>query len=171
MKRFLIFLLCATLILSVTACGKAKLNETESTTETTKIASESSAQTDENTTDLHEEEENMKLYINNNEIPVIWEENESVAELMEETAKGDIVIAMSMYSDFEQVGLLGKQYSSDDKQTTTHCGDIVLYNSSNLVVFYGSNSWAYTRLGKMDLSENEITDLLSNGDVTITIKK
>ena len=78
---------------------------------------------------------------------------------------------MSMYGGNEQVGSLGKRYSSNDKQTITHNGDIVLYNSSNLVVFYGSNSWAYTRLGKMDLSEKEVTDLLSNGDVTITIKR
>ena len=48
---------------------------------------------------------------------------------------------------------------------------VTLSKILNLVVFYESNSWAYTRLGKMDLSEKEVTDLLSNGDVTITIEK
>lgn len=111
----------------------------------------------------------MKLFINDAEVPVIWEENASVAELMEEAAKGDIVVSMSMYGDFEQVGSLGRKYSSSDKQTTTHNGDIVLYSSSNIVMFYGSNSWAYTRLGKINLPEKEVTALLANGAVTVTL--
>ncbi|MBQ1849408.1 MAG: hypothetical protein II139_03475, partial [Lachnospiraceae bacterium] len=56
-----------------------------------------------------------------------------------------------------------------DKQTTTSAGDIVLYSGNQLVVFYGSNSWAYTRLGKINLNEKELKNLLSNGDVTITL--
>ncbi len=113
----------------------------------------------------------MKFFINEKEIPVIWEENDSVYELMEEVNKKDIVVNMSMYGGNEQVGSLNKRYISHDKHTTTHNGDIVLYNSSNIVVFYGSNTWSYTRLGKMNLSKQEVTNLLKNGDVTITISK
>ena len=55
-------------------------------------------------------------------------------------------------------------------QTNTSSGDIVLYSSSQLVVFYGSNSWAYTRLGHIvDKTPAELRELLSHGDVTITI--
>ena len=111
----------------------------------------------------------MKLLINETEIPVIWENNDSVIEIMEEASKGDITVSMSMYSDNEQVGSLGKSYTRNDKQTTTHNGDIVLYSGSNIVLFYGSNSWSYTRLGKMDLSEAEVTELLSNGDVSVRL--
>lgn len=111
----------------------------------------------------------MKLLINETEIPVIWENNDSVTEIMEEASKGDITVSMSMYSDNEQVGSLGKSYTRNDKQTTTHNGDIVLYSGSNIVLFYGSNSWSYTRLGKMDLSEAEVTELLSNGDVSVRL--
>lgn len=118
-----------------------------------------------------EEDAGMKLFINGVEVPVIWEDNDSVEEIAREAEQADIVVQMSMYSDFEQVGPLGRKYSSNDQQTTTHNGDIVLYSSSNIVMFYGSNSWAYTRLGKMDLSEKEVTELLSNGDVTVTLKK
>ena len=70
---------------------------------------------------------------------------------------------------YEQVGPLDKTYPSNDVQTTTNNGDIVLYRSDQIVLFYGSNSWAYTRLGKMDLSENEVINLLSNGDVSIRL--
>lgn len=113
----------------------------------------------------------MKLYINDLEIPVTWENNDSVSALMEEAARGDITVAMSMYSNNEQFGPLGRTYSSNDVQTTTHNGDIVLYNSSNIVVFYGSNTWSYTRLGKMNLSESEVTALLSNGNVVLKITR
>ena len=88
---------------------------------------------------------------------------------MKEAGNGDIIVQMSMYSDNEQVGPLGKKYIRDDKQTTTHNGDIVLYSGDKIVVFYGSNSWAYTRLGKMNIPESDVTELLSNGDITLKI--
>ena len=48
--------------------------------------------------------------------------------------------------------------------------DIVLYSGNQMVVFYGSNSWSYTRLGHIsDKDEAEMADLLSQGDVKITI--
>jgi hypothetical protein len=77
---------------------------------------------------------------------------------------------MSMYGGFEQVGSIGQSISRDDKQITTEFGDIVLYSGNQIVVFYGSNSWAYTKLGHIDLSEEELTQLLGNGDVVLEIK-
>ena len=57
----------------------------------------------------------------------------------------------------------------DDEQITTYSGDIVLYSGDKIVVFYGLNSWAYTRLGKMNIPEGDVTELLSNGDITLKI--
>ena len=118
---------------------------------------------------INDEEENMKLYFNDIEIPVLWEDNQTVQELMKEAGNGDIIVRMSMHSDNEQFGPLGKKYTRDDKQTTTHNGDIVLYRGDKIVVFYGSNSWAYTRLGKMNIPESDVTEILSNGDITLKI--
>ena len=118
---------------------------------------------------IDDEKEYMKLYFNDTEIPVIWEDNQTVQELMEEAGKGDIVVQMSMYSDNEQVGSLEKSYTKNDEQITTHSGDIVLYSGDKIVAFYGSNSWAYTRLGKMNIPESDVTELLSNGDITLKI--
>ena len=118
---------------------------------------------------IDDEKEYMKLYFNDTEIPVIWEDNQTVQELMEEAGKGDIVVQMSMYSDNEQVGSLEKSYTKNDEQITTHSADIVLYSGDKIVAFYGSNSWAYTRLGKMNLPEGDVTGLLSNGDITLKI--
>ena len=115
------------------------------------------------------EEKELKLYFNDTEVPVTWENNAAVLELSEEAAKGDITVSMSMYGGWEQVGSLGRSYTRNDSQMTTMNGDIVLYSGNQIVVFYGSNFWAYTKLGKMNLSESEVTELLSNGDITLTI--
>ena len=184
MKRFLTNVMCIVFILCLSTCGSTTNNQSGTTfpepvdsVEQTKNEDMSNADildkeiVDGETNTASGEESEMKLFINDVEIPVIWEENDSVAELMEDALKGDIIISMSMYSDFEQVGSLGKKYRSNDKQMTVHNGDIVLYNSSNIVLFYGSNTWAYTRLGKMNLSEQEVIDLLSNGNVTIKISR
>ena len=113
-------------------------------------------------------DENMIMTIGNTKVDVSWEDNDSVRELRELASSG-ITIQMSMYGGFEQVGSIGQSLSRNDKQTTTEPGDIVLYSGNQLVVFYGSNSWSYTRLGKINLSDEELDNLLGNGDVTITL--
>ena len=113
----------------------------------------------------------MKSYINNQEISVTQQNNKTVKELIQEVQNKEMRIPMSMYSNNEQVGPLNKTYPREDKQMTTHNGDIVLYNGNQLVVFYRPNTWSYTILGKMNLNENEIKRLLSNGNVEIKLSK
>ena len=108
----------------------------------------------------------MTLSIDGKEMPVTWEDNASVKELKEICP---LKVDMSMYGGFEQVGSIGQSISRDDKQITTEFGDIVLYSGNQIVVFYGSNSWAYTKLGHIDLSEEELTEILGNGDVVLEI--
>ena len=122
-------------------------------------------------TDDERSTENMlKFYINDEEIQVIWEENESVEALKNLAEDKPIIIDMSMYGDFEQVGSIGQSIPRNDKQMTTSAGDIVLYSGNQLVIFYGSNSWAYTKLGHIDnKSEEELGRLLGSGNVTITV--
>ena len=111
----------------------------------------------------------LTLKIGETPVSVAWESNESV-EALKALAQNGLTIQMSMYGGFEQVGAIGQRLPSHDVQTHTSSGDIVLYSSSQLVVFYGSNSWAYTRLGRItDQSVEAMRALLSHGDVTITI--
>jgi hypothetical protein len=115
-------------------------------------------------------EMNMQMKIGDTYVQVNWEDNESVEALKDLCKDEPLVIQMSMYGGFEQVGSIGTRIPRNDVQTTTQAGDIVLYSGNNIVVFYGSNSWAYTRLGRItDLTDTELRNLLSNGDVTITI--
>ena len=116
------------------------------------------------------EEPMLTLRINNTPVAVQWEGNESVTALMELVEKEPLTISMSMYGGFEQVGPIGQSLPRNDEQTTTSSGDIVLYSGNQIVVFYGSNSWSYTRLGRItDKTASEMAELLGNGDVTITI--
>ncbi len=108
------------------------------------------------------------LQIGGRTIPVTWEENESTAELKRQAAKGNITILLSPYGGFEQVGSLGREYPSSDVRQTAESGDIMLYASSNVVLFYGSNTWAYTKLGHIDLPADEITALLGGDAVTVS---
>ena len=162
MKRLTFLLLSILMLLAVTACYEKKTVPKAQPIENTQ--NRLTEETSDERTDT-----GMKMYINDKEIPVTWENNPSVSALRSDLQAGDIVVSMSMYSNNEQVGPLDKSYPSNDVQTTTNNGDIVLYRSDQIVLFYGSNSWAYTRLGKMDLSENEVVDLLSNGDVSIRL--
>ena len=115
-----------------------------------------------------EDAQTLKMKIENTVVDVIWEENASVEELKELAVSG-LMVPMSMYGGFEQVGPIGQSIARDDEQIATAPGDIVLYSGDKIVVFYGSNSWEYTRLGKINMSEDELTELLGNGDVTITL--
>ena len=175
-------LMAGTILVTLTGCSPALESTTtatqitapaekksETTTEKTAAtrASEMTTQTEEITT-VTEAAESMTLKIGERKVPVTWEDNASVEELKKLAANG-LTIKMSKYGGFEQVGSIGKNITSNDKQTKTAPGDIVLYTGNKLVVFYGSNSWAYTRLGKINMSKNELKDLLGKGDVTVTL--
>ena len=121
--------------------------------------------------DEMDEEKAMVLYINDEKVNVSWEDNSSVDALKELVSSGPLSINMSLYGGFEQVGSIGQSLPREDKQTTTSSGDIVLYSGDQMVVFFGSNSWSYTKLGHIiDKDDSEIESLLSKGDVTITLK-
>ena len=111
----------------------------------------------------------LKMKISDLDVSVEWEDNESVAALRKLAQNGPLTVQMSMYGGFEQVGYLGTDLPRNDAQTVTQ-SDIVLYSGNQIVVFYGSNSWAYTRLGHIiDKTDEEMARLLSNGDVVITL--
>ena len=115
----------------------------------------------------NEMEDSMRLLIGETEVPVTWEENASVEALKKLCPA---TIQMSMYGGFEQVGSIGQSIVRNDKQTKTSYGDIVLYSGDQIVIFYGSNSWSYTRLGHIDLTQQEMKDLLGGGDVSIMLQ-
>ncbi|MDO4192140.1 MAG: cyclophilin-like fold protein [Erysipelotrichaceae bacterium] len=122
-------------------------------------------------TEEKENEKMLNMMIGDTAVEVVWEDNGSVSALTELAAESPLSIQMSMYGGFEQVGPIGTSLPRNDVQTVTDFGDIVLYSGDQIVVFYGSNSWAYTRLGHIaDKTQAEMTELLGSGDVVITLK-
>ena len=175
------FVLCACDIISSKDTGTMTSQNTESTEngkptdnniEET-IPTETSSGTESSQSTTSEErvvEKILSLAINGQSVSVQWEGNESVEALKELVKDKPLTIQMSMYGGFEQVGSLGTNLPRNDRQTKTSAGDIVLYSGNQIVVFYGSNSWAYTRLGYVtDKNAAEMTELLGNGNVTIEI--
>ncbi len=182
LKKCIMILAGIMLIFSLSACSLDKQNEPASNAET---GSESSAKNDTEQSDdivpetdmpetqdetLTDAGKNLHLSIGETKVDVIWENNAAVAALSEMAAEDSLVIEMSMYGGFEQVGELGKTLPRNDERITAEAGDILLYSGSRIVVFYGTNVWGYTRLGRiMDKTPYELADLLGNGDVSITI--
>ena len=109
----------------------------------------------------------MKVQIGDHTFTATLEDNQAVAELVEMMKDGPVTLELEDYSGFEKVGPLGRSLTTSNSQTTTVAGDIVLYNGNNIVMFYGSNSWSYTRLGKID-DLTGWTDALGRGSVTVT---
>ncbi|MBQ3398133.1 MAG: hypothetical protein IJG51_04525 [Synergistaceae bacterium] len=109
----------------------------------------------------------MSIAVDGVNLPVEWESNESV-----EALKGiaPLTVKMSAYGGFEQVGRIGRSLPRDDVRITTEPGDIVLYSGNQIVIFYGSNTWEYTRLGHViGKSEAELAEILGKNGVTLTI--
>lgn len=95
------------------------------------------------------------------------EDNKAADTLAEMMQEDPVTIQMSDYGGFEKVGDLGTELPTSNRQATTRAGDIVLYQGNQIVIFYGSNSWSYTRLGRIDDLTGWET-ALGNGDVTVT---
>ena len=189
-KIFAVALAVFTLLICFSACGNpntapvsdnvsqpeatSQNADTQSAAETTVPPAESKPEETQSETSKETEEElavkTLTMKIGDTTVTVDWEENESVAALRELVKDKPLTVQMSMYGGFEQVGSLGTSLPRNDSQTTTAAGDIVLYSGNQIVVFYGSNSWAYTRLGHVtDKTAAEMAELLGNGNVTITI--
>ena len=106
----------------------------------------------------------LKIDVGGQTFTATLEQNDATTALI---AMLPITLSMSDYSGFEKVGSLGAGLPTNNAQTTTQAGDIVLYNGNQIVIFYGSNSWSYTRLAHVD----DLTgwaEALGSGDVTVT---
>lgn len=97
-------------------------------------------------------------------------ENDATKALVEKIKQNPVTIDMRDYGGWEKVGDFGFDLPASDKQITAQPCEFVLYQGNQLVIFYGSNSWSYTRLGKFDsVSQDELKAILGSGNVTVTI--
>lgn len=118
------------------------------------------------------EKDKIKLTVNGKSFTATLEENSSAEALRQLLEKGDLSIRMNDYGDMEKVGSLGTSLPRNDRQTTTQPGDLILYLGNSFVIYYDTNSWNFTRLGRLDgvSTRQEVLELLGGkGDITVTL--
>ena len=169
MKAKYVFAVLIILLLLLSGCGR-KTDDVGIDDPTTDEMTSDTGNKETVAEDTDPVENGLALYINGSRVEAEWEDNEAVAALREKVTEGAIEIDMSMYGGFEQVGALGFSLPRNDVRITTDPGDIVLYSGDQIVVFYGSNTRAYTKLGRItDKDQTALKELLGNGNVVLTI--
>ncbi len=114
--------------------------------------------------------ETIKISISGKTLPVKIEDNEATKALVEALRTSSITYEAHDYGGFEKVGSLGLALPSSDTQITTQAGDVILYSGNQIVLFYGTNSWSYTRIGKMEYGTlDELKAFLKAGQGMITV--
>ncbi|MBR0304477.1 MAG: hypothetical protein IJQ94_02405 [Bacteroidales bacterium] len=117
-------------------------------------------------------EQKMYITIGEETHAVTMEDNVGTRALMAALQADNITYTADDYGNFEKVGYVGQSFPTDNHQIATSAGDLVLYNGDNICIFYGSNSWSYTRIGKLDnLSAEEVRQFVKagGGEVSITL--
>ncbi|HIQ60013.1 MAG TPA: hypothetical protein IAD31_00205 [Candidatus Enterenecus faecium] len=156
MKRIGFALWAVVLVLCLTACSTASHPSPTST-----ISPESKEDT---TVDTH----TFYLTVEGVTFPATFADNQGAEALADLLTDGPLTLSLEDYGGFEKVGSLGQSLPTSNTHISTQSGDIVLYQGNQIVLFYGSNAWSYTRLG-------QVTDLtgwqeaLGHGDVTVTL--
>ena len=116
------------------------------------------------------ETQTMYITIGNATQSVTLADTKAAQELAERLQNGPITVTLSSSGGFEIWGSLGFSLTSSNEQMTAKPGDVILYNGSNICIFYGSNSWSYTSIGKIDgLSESELRTFLKAGENNIQV--
>ena len=111
----------------------------------------------------------IQIKVKDKVLNVKLENNSSVDSFVEKLKEGDIVVKAHEYGGFEKVGELGFSLPREDTSITTSAGDIVLYQGNQISLFYNSNSWSYTKLGKIqNIDSDELKNILGDGDVSLT---
>lgn len=169
MKKAPVVLITLILIVSASACVT-----TEQPYETEPVAADNSLPVEIETGEAKQENDEetesettmkMNVQIGNASFTATLEDNAATRELIEMMRQAPVSIEMSDYTGFEKVGPLGTSLTTDNHQTTTAAGDIVLYSGNQIVMFYGSNSWSYTRIGRID-DLSGWADALGSGGIT-----
>lgn len=112
----------------------------------------------------------MYITVNDFKLKVTLEQNSSVEALIEILKQGDIVYT-AYGNSFEIYGDIGHTLPTNNTHITSQPGDVLLWAGSNICIFFGNNSYSYTRIGKIDGYTTELlkTMLGTNGSVQVKI--
>ena len=109
----------------------------------------------------------MKITVGDQELLATFADNSSAEEFRELLSQGPLTIEMEDYGGFEKVGPLGTTLTRNDTRITTEPGDVILYQGNQLTIYYGTNSWRFTRLARID-DPSGLQEVLGEGTVSVT---
>lgn len=167
MRNFLILPFLFFAFLSMTACSP---NQEEPFVPETPEHSENDSIHDNDNENM--ETNTLKLTVNGRTFTATLVDNSSTKALKERLAQGSISVRMDDYGGMEKVGSLGFTLPQNNSRITTAPGDLILYQGSSFVIYYDTNVWSLTRLGKVDevTTRQQMLDLLGgSGSVTVTL--
>lgn len=111
-------------------------------------------------------------YVNGERLTIQPAENSSMDAFLALLAQGDLTVEMHDYGSFEKVGSLGVTLPTNDEGITTQPGDVILYQGNSLAIYYGTNTWSFTKLGKVqNVTQDKLMEILGDGDATVTFSK
>ena len=114
-----------------------------------------------------QEEPALKITVGEYELLATFEDNSSAEEFKQLLSQGPVTIEMEDYGSFEKVGPLGTELTRNDQQITTEPGDVILYQGNQITIYYGTNSWSFTRLARID-DPSDLQAKLGDGTVQVT---
>lgn len=124
----------------------------------------------ESETEQEETEMKMKIQVGDTAFTATLAENSSVDALKELMADGPLTLNMSDYANMEKGADLGVTLPQNNEQMHTQAGDIILYQGRTFVIYYDTNSWSLTPIGKIDNVDAEsLKAALGTGNVTVTL--
>ena len=125
----------------------------------------------ERTDPVEEKEEAMlKIQIGDTVLTASFADNPSAEALQDLLAEGPVTITVQNYGGFEKVGTLPQSLPRNDEQMTAQPGDIMLYQGNSIVLFHGTNTWSYTRLGTIEeTGDVEFSEVLGGTDTSMTL--
>lgn len=163
MTRILYLLLA---VLGLSGCGNSSSPADSAPPPSQSVISEQeSSQSQDNSSS--QEEPMLKITVGDQELLATFADNRSAEEFRDLLAQGPVTISMDDYGGFEKVGSLGTTLTRNDTRITTQPGDVILYQGNQITIYYGTNTWNFTRLAKI----NDSTDLqakLGTGTVQVT---
>ncbi len=183
MKKIICMALAFALLFSITSCGNNSQNNADSKPDFSTDNDASSDEESENTekeshlmqsaqesSDKEITDMKMKIQIGDTSFTATLVDNSSVDALKELLADKPLTLNMSDYANMEKGADLGVTLPQNNEHMDTQAGDIILYQGRTFVIYYDTNSWSLTPIGKIDNVDAEgLRAVLGSGDITVTL--
>lgn len=152
---------------SLSACGGTGAPAAPGTAQTGTAETETAESQSTESMESSQEGSALKITVGEQELLATFADNSSAEEFRELLAQGPLTIEMEDYGGFEKVGPLGTTLTRNDTQITTEPGDVILYQGNQITIYYGTNSWSFTRLARID-DPSGLQEVLGEGAVSVT---